>query len=355
MKCENVLELLALYDDDVLTDEERAKVDAHVEHCEECRAALDDFRDIAMMLADLPPVEPPVELKERVYKKLQEELNTVTIEIPHVKHRKNHRLPFWFGGMVASVVLLIAFANAQGYLTPFFASDKTSKLMAATVTADAPDMQIATAAAPVRQDKKTELSSGKAKESDNTTEEPKIADSQLYAVSTSADRGQERQVGIQSSNQTSRNGISKAEHNALDDERQMLMSATAAPVAVSDIAQNSQTQALKKSMALTDTAGTAAALMMAGGTAPGVDILLATRVVGGNRYVSLTEADTAFGLNCDIQEGRLSQVIILPGSGEKRALEGVWQSGVFMVKPGDLAEMLNYSVSFNDTQAIFHK
>jgi len=354
MKCESVLELIALYDDDVLTDEERMKVDEHLENCEPCRAALDDFRDIAMMLADLPPVEPPAELKERVYKKLQEELKNTVGEPPALK-KKNHKFPFWLGGMVASVLLLVAFANSQGYLNPFFDSGATDKLVASTAAVGTtqgdvqlkdykPEENLTIAAAP------------EVKDTDGATPDSTQADP--ADVNPYANRSQERQEDIQKSNQIlSRNGISTAEHNSLDSERQMMMAASA-PVtdtqnAVSD-EQYGGGGAMKRSLTLTENAAeTTGAAALATGYMAAVAVTVNTRQINGTAQVALNDACSALGIKCDIRSGEALQTVYAGQNGESKTIEGIWQDGQFMVKPERLAGALNMTVNIADSKAVF--
>jgi anti-sigma-K factor RskA len=64
---DDIHELSALYALDVLSDEERARFEAHLEDCEECRAEIDGLQTAASSLAfavEGPP--PPAELRARV-------------------------------------------------------------------------------------------------------------------------------------------------------------------------------------------------------------------------------------------------------------------------------------------------
>ena len=60
-------ELSALYALDVLSGDERARFEQHLDECERCRAEIDGLRDAATSLAfavDGPP--PPAELRARI-------------------------------------------------------------------------------------------------------------------------------------------------------------------------------------------------------------------------------------------------------------------------------------------------
>lgn len=343
MKCGNVLELIALYDDDVLSDEERAKVDVHLENCEGCREALDDFRDIAMILADLPPVEPPAELKAKVYRNLQEEIKSSMMNPPAAKHKKNHKVPFWLGSMVASVVLVVAFANAEGYFKPLFNIAQPDKLVATTAAVGAAGSQNQGLAA-------TQVANGKnvkkTKDMTVSIKQNTAIDSQSAAMRTSAHGRQERQDELQNINHVlSRNGISKPEH----------ISSSPAMMSADNATGGSQTQVMKRNTMPAGSIPPTAPERTVMRVAAAQNVILPVFTVSGVRCVSLNEASEALGFNCDIKEGGIVQPIVLSENGKSIPLEGTWQDGMCMVQPEKLADVLHLTLSFDDAKAVFHK
>lgn len=57
---------LSAYADEALPPDERKRLEAHLEHCEACRAALMELQTLRQMLRSLPPNEPPPMLKARI-------------------------------------------------------------------------------------------------------------------------------------------------------------------------------------------------------------------------------------------------------------------------------------------------
>ena len=64
--CDRIEEFL----DDVLSDEERAAVEDHLAACEECRAALADYRRLRRLALAVPPVEIPDDLGFQIRRRL---------------------------------------------------------------------------------------------------------------------------------------------------------------------------------------------------------------------------------------------------------------------------------------------
>ena len=57
---------LDAYCDGSLASEERAAADAHVAHCSQCRAEVEDWREVAAALAALPRLAPRKGFADRV-------------------------------------------------------------------------------------------------------------------------------------------------------------------------------------------------------------------------------------------------------------------------------------------------
>lgn len=66
MTTNDIHSLIAPYALDALDADERARFEAHLEHCTECRSELAGFVATATRLGDVPSTPPPAELKERL-------------------------------------------------------------------------------------------------------------------------------------------------------------------------------------------------------------------------------------------------------------------------------------------------
>ena len=78
MKCENLKFNLSLYIDDILNDEERAVVDAHLAQCPLCRQKLDDFQALRQSLRRISGAPLPKDLLASVKMAMNAELAPAT-------------------------------------------------------------------------------------------------------------------------------------------------------------------------------------------------------------------------------------------------------------------------------------
>jgi len=67
MVCDKIEELLTAYADGELSPGERAVVERHLEACPDCAALLASLRTADAVLARFPEVEPPADLREKLY------------------------------------------------------------------------------------------------------------------------------------------------------------------------------------------------------------------------------------------------------------------------------------------------
>ena len=70
MTINDIHSLIAPYALDALDADERARFEAHLEQCEECRAELTGFLATATRLGDVPAQMPPPEFRQRLMKKV---------------------------------------------------------------------------------------------------------------------------------------------------------------------------------------------------------------------------------------------------------------------------------------------
>lgn len=65
--CENYLESLSLYVDELLTGEEKFLLEAHLKACMGCRVTLQQWRQMAAVIEAIPDAVPPADLRERIF------------------------------------------------------------------------------------------------------------------------------------------------------------------------------------------------------------------------------------------------------------------------------------------------
>ena len=75
--------LLSALIDDLLSEDEREMVDAHLAECAACRERLAEYRALGRALATLPPLEPPQELERELRERLAaDECDEVVDSLP---------------------------------------------------------------------------------------------------------------------------------------------------------------------------------------------------------------------------------------------------------------------------------
>lgn len=67
MTCDKIEDLLAAYADGELGPDERAAVERHLDACPDCAALLASLRTADASLSRFPEVEPPADLREKLY------------------------------------------------------------------------------------------------------------------------------------------------------------------------------------------------------------------------------------------------------------------------------------------------
>jgi predicted anti-sigma-YlaC factor YlaD len=70
MNCEQIKGLLSVYLDDQLTVEQRQAIVEHLDICIECHTILEEYRSYDALLAQLPRVGPPPELRDAIFSAL---------------------------------------------------------------------------------------------------------------------------------------------------------------------------------------------------------------------------------------------------------------------------------------------
>lgn len=107
--CDEYVELISAAIDGALSQEEAARLEAHLAQCPECRALYEDFAAIHSALGEVPPVAlPPVPAyMDRVMAAIDHQMD---LREAKPKHRR-----YWQKGMAAAAVLAIVLAGRAGF------------------------------------------------------------------------------------------------------------------------------------------------------------------------------------------------------------------------------------------------
>jgi anti-sigma factor RsiW len=85
MTCTEFEELSGAYVLDAVTAEEREEADAHLTHCTNCTHVMQELRPVADLLPSaLSQIEPPPELKERIFATIQGKVARTTQTIQSI-------------------------------------------------------------------------------------------------------------------------------------------------------------------------------------------------------------------------------------------------------------------------------
>jgi len=76
LDCKHVWNYISEYIDKTLSEETRAVVQKHLEHCEICSAILDSTRNVIILTADDRVFELPVGFSERLHARIDLELTS---------------------------------------------------------------------------------------------------------------------------------------------------------------------------------------------------------------------------------------------------------------------------------------
>jgi negative regulator of sigma E activity len=119
MNCNEVRELLSLYIDDELDENEKLLVEQHLQICEECQRELEEYKKIIQALQEIPDEEPPLGYCKRLHDKLlaaeaeRTELHETNIketpaEITEIPRKSKNKMYRWvkYGSVAAAFVLV---------------------------------------------------------------------------------------------------------------------------------------------------------------------------------------------------------------------------------------------------------
>lgn len=113
MDCIQVQELISEYVDNMLEEQDRKKIDLHLQECPQCRSDFEQLKDIVLMFNNIEAVKPPQDFKKSVMKKIRQEVG-----IKKVIFGKRYWLP-----LVATAAVLIIMIGT------FSLSDMTGDLL----------------------------------------------------------------------------------------------------------------------------------------------------------------------------------------------------------------------------------
>jgi hypothetical protein len=103
--CASFRESLSHFIDGSLDRDDAVRVRAHLSHCQQCRATLEEYRRNGALVRALPPVMPPVELRDSIYAQ--------TID---VRQRRLYLITNRVGYSLAAIAAVVAVFLVAGYL-----------------------------------------------------------------------------------------------------------------------------------------------------------------------------------------------------------------------------------------------
>lgn len=119
MNCNEVRELLSLYIDDELDENEKLLVEEHLKTCEECQKELEEYKKIIQALQEIPDEEPPLGYCKRLHEKLlaaeaeksefhEPNIKEAPAEITEIKRKSKSKISRWvkYGSLAAALVLV---------------------------------------------------------------------------------------------------------------------------------------------------------------------------------------------------------------------------------------------------------
>lgn len=109
--CENYLESLSLYVDQRLMGEEKAFLEAHLKACAGCRLTLQQWRQMATLIANIPREMPPADLRDRIF------ANTIRRRT-WLDVLRNRLRPAWLWAPSAAALVLGIWVSTIVFRTP---------------------------------------------------------------------------------------------------------------------------------------------------------------------------------------------------------------------------------------------
>lgn len=104
--CDEYLELISASLDGALSPEAQEKLNAHLASCAECQKLYDDLSALHAALADLPPVEVPAGLKDRIMDAVAAEAGNTKV-LPFAPKEKKNSPIHWQRWLASAAVLAV--------------------------------------------------------------------------------------------------------------------------------------------------------------------------------------------------------------------------------------------------------
>lgn len=145
--CEEIIDSISLYIDDILDKESLVEFNKHISECEECRMKLEEYK-LQIELCNELEEDLPVEFKEQLHLKLVEEKEKERKREKVVSQR--NRYMKMFATIAACIIFLVAAKGIFGNMN-YHMSDSTNSAeapKAAAPVADAPKAEAAEAEPP---------------------------------------------------------------------------------------------------------------------------------------------------------------------------------------------------------------
>ncbi|EGL82301.1 hypothetical protein CathTA2_2217 [Caldalkalibacillus thermarum TA2.A1] len=113
MSCEEVLHLIQRHLDHDLTEDEHRQLDQHLSHCPSCAATFQKYQALHQRLEQLPQVNPPLSIVDRIdFAKLDANNETIGKQIHTSTFLSSRKIVWAIGGVAA--LILVAFSLLFG-------------------------------------------------------------------------------------------------------------------------------------------------------------------------------------------------------------------------------------------------
>lgn len=103
--CEEYIQLISAAVDGALSPQEEARLTSHLVNCPECRALLSDLQTLHAQLSDLPPVQPPEGLSQRVMEAVEADRKVIPLPQTGWKKAPGRRQSWLAAAAVLALVL----------------------------------------------------------------------------------------------------------------------------------------------------------------------------------------------------------------------------------------------------------
>ncbi|GGK18336.1 hypothetical protein GCM10010965_09210 [Caldalkalibacillus thermarum] len=115
MSCEEVLHLIQRLLDHDLTEDEHRQLEQHLSHCPSCAATFQKYQALHQRLEQLPQVNPPLSIVDRIdFAKVDENNETIGKQSHTSTFLSSRKIVWAIGGVAALILALAAFSLLFG-------------------------------------------------------------------------------------------------------------------------------------------------------------------------------------------------------------------------------------------------